>query len=129
MPALRTSTIGAAASTDTVSSRLPTASCALMRRRRADLEHDAGLDVGAESLQRHLQPVRAGRHVRHDPGPFAVGHDGSRESGVGLRRRDGDAREHGAAFIGDAAGEFGGRLRPREGARQDQRHRSNGKIP
>ena len=78
------------------------------RRRGADLQHDAGLDVGTESLERHLQPVRAGRQVRHDPGAFAVGDDGSGERRVGLRRGHGDAGQHGAALIGHAAGELAG---------------------
>ena len=125
MPALRTSTSGAAASTETVSSRFPTPSAALITGRGADLQHDAGLHVGAESLQRHFQPVRTGRQVRHHVGAGVVGDDGSGESGVGLRRGHGDAGQHRAAFIGHAAVQLRRRLRPGGGGGQNQSERTH----
>ena len=115
MPALCTSTSGVAASTDTVSSRLPTASTALIGRSGAHLQHDAGLDVGAEALQRHLQPVRTGRQVRHHVRPVSVGDDGPGEAGVGLRHGDRDAGQHGAALVSHRAAHLRGRLRPDRG--------------
>ena len=78
----------------------------------AHLQHDARLDVSAESLQRHLQPVRAGRQIRHGVDAAAVGNDGPAEAGVDLRGDDGDARQHGAALVADSATELRGRLCP-----------------
>ena len=54
-----------------------------------------------------------------------VGHDGARESGVGLRRSDGDSRQHSATLIGDPAREFGRRLRPGHRARQQHTHHND----
>ena len=65
MPALFTSTSGAAPSTVTDSSRLPTVRTTLITGDARHLQDDAGLDVGAESLQRHLQSIRA-RSARFD---------------------------------------------------------------
>ena len=84
------------------------------RRRRADLQHDAGLHVGAESLQRHLEPVRAGRQVRDQIGAVLVGYGRADQPRGGLRRGDGDTWQHRTARIGHTAIEFGrGQLRPR----------------
>ena len=98
MPALRTSTSGAAASTETVSSRLPTASTTLIVGVAADLQHDAGLHVGPEPLQRDLEPVGTGRQVRHHVGAVRLGHDRAGEPGIGLRYGHSDSRQHGAAL-------------------------------
>ena len=73
------------------------------RRHATDLQHDAALHVGAESLQRDFQPVRAGGQVRQDVGPVGLGDHAAHESGVGLHDRDGHARQHTAAFIADRA--------------------------
>jgi hypothetical protein len=78
------------------------------RGRLADLQHDSSLRVGPESLERDLEAVRARRHVRHDPGAFAVGDDGPGEPGIGLGGGHGNSGKHGAAFIRHAAGELTG---------------------
>jgi hypothetical protein len=57
------------------------------RRPRIDLQHDAGLHVGAEPLQRDLQLVGTDRQVRHGPGARRVRDDRARESRGGLRGR------------------------------------------
>ena len=75
MPALRTSTSGAAASTVTVSSSVADGERDVDRRRGADLQHDAGLHVGAEPCERHLEPVGTGRQVRHHVASGVVGDD------------------------------------------------------
>ena len=60
MPALRTSTSGAAAFDRDGLLEVADRQHDVDRRRRADLQHDAGLHVGAEPLQRDLEPVRTG---------------------------------------------------------------------
>jgi hypothetical protein len=104
IPALRTSTIGYRLLEVADGQR------GVDRRRRADLQDDAGLHVGAESLQRHFQAVRARGQVRQRIAARTVGDRRARETGVGLRHRDADARQHGAAFIGNATVQLGGRL-------------------
>ena len=69
------------------------------RRPRIDLQHDAGLHVGAEPLQRDFQPVGTDGQVRHRPGARGVGDHGARESRGGLRGRHGDARKYGARRV------------------------------
>ena len=83
------------------------------RRGCADLEHDSGLHVGAEALQRNLEPVRTGREVRDQVRTVFICHNGARQSGSRLRCGDSDTREDGAAGVGDTAVQFGrGKLRP-----------------
>src|ERR1044072_3395616 len=44
------------------------------RRRPAHLQHDAGLHVGLESLQRDLEPVRADGQIRQQVAAGLAGH-------------------------------------------------------
>ena len=112
MPALRTSTSGAAASTVTDSSSRANAEHRIDRRRRAHLQHDARLPVGPESLKRHLELVRPGRKVRQQVAAGPIGHGRPNEARVGLRHGDGHARQHAAAFIANRAAQLRRRLRP-----------------
>ena len=128
MPALWTSTSGAAASTDTVSSRFADGRApALMRRRGANLQHDAGLRVGPESLKRHFDPIRPEREVRKNVRACLVGHDGAGESGISLRDGDGHARQDCAAVVADRSAELCGRLRPC-GAGEEEDKRADGEA-
>jgi hypothetical protein len=87
--------------------------------RCADLQDDAGLEIGAEALQHHLEPVRARRQVRHHVGSVPVRHHGPGKACVRLRRCNGDAREYRTAAIRHAPGELTGGLR--EGGDTGQR--------
>ena len=53
-------------------------------RVRADLQHDAVLHVGVESLQRHFQLVGADRQIRQHVGAVRRGDDRAHRAGVGL---------------------------------------------
>ena len=80
-------------------------------RRCGDLQHDAGLLVASEPRQRDFQPVRTGRQIRQNVGPGVVGHGRTGETRIGLRHRDSDAGQHGAAFVAHRATELGRCLR------------------
>ena len=113
MPALCTSTSGAAAATETVSSRLPTASTTLMTGAAATCRTMPVCDKRAEPLGSRFKPVRAGRQVRQHVGAALVGDDGARKPRIRLSGGDGDAGKHGTAFVGDAAAQLrGGELCP-----------------
>ena len=73
MPALRTSTSGAAASTVTVSSSEPSSRAALIVGVAPTCSTMPGLHVSAESLQRDLEPVRPGGQVRDEVRAVFVG--------------------------------------------------------
>ena len=105
------------------------------RRRGGDLQDDARLDVGAEPLERHFEPVWAGGQIRHEVRALTVSDDAARRARVGLGYCHRGSGQRGAAGIGHLAGELGGgNLRERrsgqnktEGADgehpQDARHR------
>jgi hypothetical protein len=99
------------------------------RRVRADLEDDAGLHVGAESLQYRLEPVRSDRQIlQHVRSPF-VGHRRPGQPRVRLRHRDRHARQGEAGLIADRAVDLreAGRLGPGAagcGDEQDQQART-----
>ena len=92
-------------------------------RRRAHLEHDARLHVGPESLKRDLELVRPDRQVRQEVAPRVIAHGRANETRLGLRRGDGHAGQHGAAFIADRTAQLRCRLRPggARGQQKDQR--------
>ena len=64
MPVECVSTIVVFAVTVTCSLMAPTASVDVDLRVRADLQHDAVLHVGVESLQHDLQLIRTDRQIR-----------------------------------------------------------------
>src|SRR6185369_11416051 len=79
------------------------------RRCRADLQHEAGLNVGTETLERNFELVRAGWKTGKEIRPVALRDSGANETRCGLCNGDRRPREDGAARIGDAAIEFGRR--------------------
>ena len=106
------------------------------RRIRADLQHDAGLHVGAESLERRFEPVRdrpAGSAARTSRSrrspPFA-------SAGVGLGDGDRDAGQRQSSLVSNGAVHLRGRrgLRRRgrvkrpegSGVREGRTRRSRG---
>ena len=97
------------------------------RRRPADLQHDAGLHVGPESLERDLEPVRPGRKVRQQVAAGLIGHGRANEARVGLRHGDGHAGQHGAAFIANRAAQLRRPLRP--GGGRVRRRIERNKMP
>ena len=99
---------------------VPHAQHRIDHRVRVDLQHDAGLHIGAKSLQGDLQLVRTDRHALHDPRPGLVGHRGAGGPGVGLRRRDRHPWQHGAALIGHLAVELRRPLRPGDATHDQQ---------
>ena len=109
MPTLRVSISGDSPWTVTDSSTLPSSRAALMVGLPVHLQHDAGLHERAEALQHELQPVGAHRKIRDGVTAFLVGDDRPRETGVGLRGRDGDTWQDAAARIADRARDGGGR--------------------
>ena len=95
------------------------------RRRRAHLQHEPRLHVGAETLQRNLEAIRAGRQVRDQIGAGIVGDDRARQAGGRLHHRHGGARQHGAARVGHASVDLGGgELCPRGRGGQESREKS-----
>ena len=108
---------------------IPDAERGVDGRRRADLQDESGLHVGAETLQRDLQPVWTGGKIRDHVIASGIGDDTAREGRVGLRGGDRDAWKDGAAFIGDAAVELRGGLRPDGRAGQQEHDRTNRHVP
>ena len=91
------------------------------RRHAAYLQHDAGLSVGSESLQRDVQPVGAGRQVRQHVRSIGLRDHAAGESCVGLRDGHADTGEHPAALVAHRAIELRGRLRARDAVGREQR--------
>ena len=99
IPGLRVSTSAAVPCTVTVSASWPSCSVTFNVGFAFDLQHDAGLDELAESLQLGLEPVGTDRQVLQDVGARFVGDGGARQSGVGLRDRDRDAWQPGCSGL------------------------------
>jgi hypothetical protein len=77
--------------------------------RRVDAAHGAGFnaDAGAhefaEAVERGFHAVVAGLQVRDRVSANIVGDRRADEAGAGVRHRDGDARQRGAAGVADRA--------------------------
>ena len=76
---------------------------------------------GAESLQHHLELVRADRDAWQREEAVAIGDDLAFEAGVGLCRDDGGSRQDAATRVGDGAGQLRSSLgQGRGGGQQDE---------
>ena len=75
-----------------------------------DLQHDAGLHVGAEAGERRFEAIRSNRQVRQRVGTGDIGDGLPAKAGVCLERGDGDARQRSAAFIDDGSVDLCGGL-------------------
>jgi hypothetical protein len=83
-------------------------------RRRTDLQHDAGLRVRPEALQRGLETVRTNGEIRQQELPLRIGDCVAFEARVGLRHGDINAGQHTSASVFHGPADLSGRagLRP-----------------
>ncbi len=87
-----------------------------------DLQHDSGLREGAEAGEHGLEAIRSERQIQQSIRTGLIGHRFATETGLGLYRADGNARENAATRIDDSSVDLGGSLSPPVGGTQEQDH-------